>query len=129
MPLMILDRPHTVRSLQGHTLGFEVGKAISVPDVCVAEALAVGAVIVAGEDTPTAAVDPDITVTDTGSPLSPVERKAKIFAVFKDIQLRNRRGDFSVDNRPHPREVSKLCGFTVMAQERDILWGEYNAGE
>ena len=122
MPLFVLNRNYTLRSLHGHIINFKKDEKVSVPRKLVPEAIALGAELVeprAG-DLPEGPTDPTPPVVLGGD-----ERREKIFKAFKFVMDRGQRNDFTASGHPHAKALSVICGFDVDAKERDVLWQEY----
>jgi hypothetical protein len=121
MPLFVLHRNHILRTTKGHTIRFEKKRATHVPNVCVADAVAIGAV----------AVDSDVDVLGDEKvapiPLTPDERKAQVFAAFATMSRREERLDFTASGVPDAKRVAAMTGFDVTARDRDKYWTEYKA--
>jgi hypothetical protein len=125
MPQMVLNRNYTLRTTLGHTLGFEKGKPLSVPSICVEAALQIGAEPVSESDQKD--VDKELSKHDQKekSPeLQGAERRGKIKEILEIIAARNRRDDFMASNKPHLKVVQAELEFTVTAAERDEIWDE-----
>lgn len=122
MPLFTLHRNYVLRTIHGHTIGFEKGKATHVPSICVPDAIAIGAV----------PQDPSITALgeeeEPKVQLTPEQRKEAIFAAFKTMSGRGERLDFTASGMPNAKRLPALTGFEVTSAERDAYWNEYRAG-
>jgi hypothetical protein len=121
MPLFVLHRNHILRPTNRPTLRFEKTRATHVPNICVADAVAIGAIAVDG--------DVDVLGAEEAAPtpLTPDDRKAQIFAVFATMSGREERLDFTASGVPDAKRVAALTGFDVTARDRDKYWTEYKA--
>lgn len=127
MPLqMVMHRNRVVRTLSGHSIAFEKGVPITVPDLAVKECIQVGAIAVDGEL-------PDEVHEDLGDekkivdiPADPTERKNRILKLFKEMQKNQEghRSHFTAAGRPRSNYVSLTLGYDVAAQEIEDIWQE-----
>jgi hypothetical protein len=121
MPLFTLHRNYVLRTTRGHAINFKKGKPTNVAPICVADAMAIGAV----------PVDGDINVLgeekDAVIPLTPAERKAKIFDAFRTMKGRHIREDFTASGVPNTKRLPALVDFEITSKERDAYWLEFRA--
>jgi hypothetical protein len=124
MPLFTLHRNFVLRTTKGHAILFEKGKPTSVPDVCIEDAVAIGAV-------PENPKEGDVLGEEkTAEPsLPPAERKAKVFEAFATMKLRKERSDFTASGIPNTKRLPSLLGFEITTRERDDYWREFKAQE
>lgn len=123
MPWFSLHRTHTLSTTTGHILNFKKGEATWVPDCCVPNAVAIGAIPSLPLD---AELDPlPAEPVAAPIPLSLEERQAKYFEAFEKIIQRARRDDFLASGLPHIKKVEDLSGLQVSAAERDEMWQKY----
>lgn len=123
MPLFTLHRNHILRTLFGHTIKFEKGVAVNVPQICVPDALAIGAVPAEGIE---AILEPEEAAVVQ---LSPTDRKAAVFKAFDVMSARGERMDFTASGVPNNKRLPALTGFELTTAERDAFWLEYKANE
>jgi len=120
MAEFVLNRKFVLRSLTGHTVAFEKGVPVFVPDAIIKEVIAIGGERIDAkqdegfEEAKKKLEDP------TGD-----ERKAQVFKVFDEILATNSREDFTAQGAPHIKAIKERVGFTVDNKERDLLWAEY----
>jgi hypothetical protein len=120
MPLLVLNRNYTLRSLAGRSFEFRKDIPIDVPEVCYREAIAVGA-------TPADGSDPNVLedeITDR-VPRDPVVRRNAIMAAILKIVDKNDREDFTAGAVPHKNAVTKLVGYSVEKDEIQAIWQAY----
>lgn len=120
MPFFTLHRDHVLRTTKGHSIGFVKGVKTWVPDLCVPDAVSIGAV-------PDSEVD---VIGDLNKPvahMSPQEREAKVFVAFESMVARGERYDFTASGVPHAKRLSDLCGFDITNKERDTMWQAFTA--
>lgn len=118
MPQFTLHRNYILRTLFGHTLKFEKGVPVDVPQICVADVIAIGAIPVEGMES----VDPE---EPAAVILTPAQRKAALFAAFETMAKRGDRMDYTASGMPNAKRLPALCGFEVTLSERDIAWNEF----
>ena len=120
MPLFTLHRNYVLRTTKGHSIMFVKGKEVNVPDVCVSDAVAIGAVAVD-------AADGDVLGEEAKPELSltPDQRKAKLFEAFDIMKKRNERNDFTASGTPDARRILPLLGFEISSRDRDAYWLEF----
>ena len=124
MPLFTLHRNYVLRTTKGHSIMFEKGKEVNVPDVCVNDAVAIGAIAVD-------ATDGDV-LGEEAKPeraLTPDERKAKVFEAFGIMKTRGERNDFTASGIPNNKRLPALLGFDLTNAERDKYWRDFCALE
>lgn len=119
MPLFTLHRNHVLRTTKGHTISFVKDTPQHVPQVCVNDAVAIGAVAV-NNDVDVLGVEEEVVVH-----LTTAERKGKIFEAFSTMSGREIREDFTASGVPNAKRMPPLTGFEVTSKERDKYWQEY----
>jgi len=119
MPLFTLHRNFTMRTLYGHAIMFVKDKEVEVPDVCVHDAIAIGARQVTGEKVDNLGEEVEIIC------LSPQERKDKVFEAFRIMKGRGERLDFTGTGVPNAKRMFPLMGFEITSNERNTLWQEF----
>lgn len=124
MPEFVLHRNYILRTTKGHTIGFTKNKPINIPQICVEDALAIGA-------QPVNPKDADILGEEEAAapPLSADEREAKIFEAFEIMKTRNERNDFTASGVPNNKRLPALLGFELTNKERDAFWQKYRERE
>jgi len=122
MPAFTLHRNFVLRTTRGHTIRFEKEVPAHVPTACISDAIAIGAVSVDGS----ANVLGD--EKEVEIPLTPDQRKAKVFEAFSQMVQRNDRLDFTASGVPNAKRVTPLCGFELTSRDRDTYWTEFKAG-
>jgi hypothetical protein len=120
MPKLVLQRNFILRTTKGYSFQFVKGVPLNVPNICVPDAVAIGAVPVEGETADVLPPDPLPPVM-----LPPEEREAKMFDAFKQLIERNDRGDFTASNQPHCKKIQSIVGFEVTIGERDDAWRKF----
>lgn len=120
MPLFKLHRDHTLRTTKGYTITFVEGEPTSVPNMIVPDVVAIGGVLVEGEDAKAADVLPP--KKEDTPPLTQEERREKIVESMRVLMERNDRGDFTGSGLPDRRKLNAMCGFDVTSRERDECW-------
>jgi len=119
MPEFVLNRDYKLRSLTGHTISFEKGVPINIPQILVKEVVAIGAEAT-GER-------PDVLGPEVVAVVQPTgqDRAEAFFTAFEILIERNGRNDFTAQGSPHVKELSKLLGFDTDNKERDAMWQQY----
>lgn len=126
MPWFSLHRTYTMSTTTGHVINFVKGEVTWIPDVCVPNAVAIGAI----PSVPLGAeLDPIPPEEKAAVSLTPDERQAKYFEAFELIRTRGRRDDFLASGLPHIKKTEELVGFAVSAAERDEMWQKYQDRE
>ena len=118
MPLFVLNRDYTHRSLLGRSIGFAKGKPTHVPPEMVKEVVALGAECTDG---PVDVLDPEKVVAQV--PVG-TEREELICAAFDDLTASNIRSDFTGNGMPSLKALQRTLGFEVDRREIDKLWHE-----
>jgi len=121
MQQFVLHRNFTLATTKGHRISFEKGKPTAVPDICVPDAVAIGAVPADG-----APVDVIQEQVKAATQDDPMVRAADVLAAIKMICERNRRADFSASGAPKEAAVTQLTGYEVSKRERDDAWQAYH---
>ena len=124
MPWFTLHKTVLMSTTTGHGVNFIKGEAVWVPQVCVPNALALGA----------QPVDPQVVETvevpnaaaPTPTPLTPEQKQKAFFDAFEKLLLRSARGDFTASGLPHIKQLEPMIGFPVSPPERDDYWTKYN---
>jgi hypothetical protein len=120
--LMTLHRDFVLSTLMGHSVRFEKGVPVDVPEVIIREAVAIGAV-----DAETAA-PPNVIQDKTpdNAPADPLEREAQIYKAIKALVEKNDTDDFTAANAPKAAALSRDLGYTVERKEIGPLWQRYH---
>ena len=116
----ISQRDITVVSRSGRSVAFKKGVPTYAPDQMHAELIQNGIL-------PT---DPIPEPEPDGSPKEPTvagDRKDAVYAAFKALILRAKRGDFAGTGAPHTAVLSKELGWSIDGKERDVLWQSFQA--
>jgi len=110
-----------MRTTKGHAIKFIKDKPVNVPPICVNDAVAIGAI----------AVDGDVDVLGEEEkvviPLTPAERKDKVFEAFRTMAGREIREDFTASGVPNAKRIPAMTGFDITSKERDMYWLEFRA--
>lgn len=119
--LMQCARPYTLRTKAGHTIRFEPGKPVQVPDNIVAQALAVNILPVDGAA---------ITDTDADQPvqrasITGVLRDALALKIIDDMVKENDSEQFDAGGRPKTNFINQAAGLDLAATERNVYWDKY----
>jgi hypothetical protein len=126
MPTMQMPRNFTVRTRSGHTLVFEKGVPIHVPDdlVVIEECQRFGAAFVSPTDQEQILKEEEASRGRLDLPKTPAERRERILTLMRDMALNqeNHRSHFTAANRPSARYVQSTLKFDVSAQEVEELW-------
>lgn len=120
MPKFTLHRNFVLRTTKGHAIAFVKGQPVEVPNVCVPDAVAIGAVAVNSTEGDVLGDEPEPEVV-----LTPAERKAKVFEAFKVMEERAERSDFTGNGMPDNRRIPAILGFEITKKERDTYWQNY----
>lgn len=121
MPLFTLHRNYVLRTTKGHTISFKKNKATHVPPICISDAISIGA-IPADDEVNVLGDEEPIVI-----PLTPAERKAKVFDAFRTMAGREIREDFTASGVPNTKRLPALTGFDMTSKERDAYWLEFRA--
>lgn len=119
MPQMVMQRKFILRTIRGHTIAFERGKPVFVPDSCVKDALSYGAELL---DRPA-----DETTDEEALPKAPADprdRRDAIKAVIEKMLVRNERNDFTAAGLPNPSVLNSLLGYSVHPREIADAWND-----
>lgn len=127
MPLeMVMHRNRVLRTLSGHTIAFEKGVAIAVPDLAIKECVQAGALPADGLELPETVIDEIDGIDRKVLAVAPSgqEREKLIVSLFKAMQANqdNHRTHFTAAGRPRSNFVSDALGFDVSAHEIEGLW-------
>jgi hypothetical protein len=118
-----MPRNFTVRTTTGHTVRFKKDEVVLVPDnlKVVEECQKYGAMYASPQDAPDL---PDDTPLPTTLPKSPLERRARIKVVLREIYNNQEqfRSHFTAAGRPHLKFVQGRVGFDISASEVEELW-------
>jgi len=117
MPDYVLNRTYTHRSTHGHIINFVKGQPTYVPPILEKEITALGGEPVDGPKVDLIEEADKLPAVPTGS-----DRAELIKDVFKKLEARNLRGDFTAQGRPNPKVLKDLLGFEVAIRERDEIW-------
>ena len=118
MPDFILNRNHRLISLTGHTIQFVKGEPVTVPAALKAEVIAIGAQPVDGN---TDVLDEEKEVIE----LTAEEREEQLVKAFKELQGRNKRGDFTAQGVPSIPALKGLVEFAPEKKEVETLWTHF----
>ena len=121
MPMMILNRKHTLGSTYGHSVLFEKDTPVHVPPLLYPEAIAIGAIAADGS-VPSVLQDAPPSTT----PIDPVERATRISAAVERLIAANNRSDFAASGMPTVKAVSRETSFEVYAKEVAVAWQAYH---
>lgn len=124
MPTFTLHRNHLLRTTKGISVRFEKGVPTHVPSLAVNDAVAIGAVPAVEDRAQTDVIPPEPNVQ---IPLTPAQRKEKIFEAFAEMVERNNRSDFTASGTPNAKKLVPMVGFDMSTNERDTLWREFRA--
>jgi len=116
----VLNRNKTIASKFGHSIEFKKGVPTHVPPEAWAEVQAHGAIPENEID-----LEEETKVVE----LTAEQRKTQIFAAFEAIVAENDRESFTGNGLPDAKKVSEVAGFTIKADERTALWGEFRASK
>jgi hypothetical protein len=119
MPYFTLNRNYALSTTKGHSVNFKKGEKTWVPEGIIAEAVAIGAI----PEVPIDVLPPD---TPERKQIADEELRAKVFAAFEKMLLRNARGDFSASGTPNPKKLEEMVGVDLPQKLRDALWVDYN---
>lgn len=124
MPLMKLNRNHTLATTTGHMLGFKKGVPLYVPPVCVELALAIGAEAV--DEDGKKEIDKHFEGQEPKETpeLTAKQQRGKLKEVLEGIASRNDRDDFKASGRPKLAVIKAQCDFPVEQKIADELWDE-----
>ncbi|MDR2880842.1 MAG: hypothetical protein LBV29_02930 [Azoarcus sp.] len=111
MPLYVLNRNYTLMGF-GHAINFIKGQPVNIPPSLVLDAQKIGAEPVEGEREEMLPDEPVVPVVPEGE-----ARAAALTAVFKSIDARKQREDFTAQGVPSAKAVSDLAGFHVTKEE------------
>jgi hypothetical protein len=119
MPMMQLHRSFRLATLKGHSVRFEKNTPTHVPNEVVAEAIAIGAIVVDGEEF-------DVTPKDAPKPnAGPAEaavREEQILDAINALVMENDRESFTAGGIPKDKAVSGLVGYRVQKSEVMAVW-------
>lgn len=124
MPMMKLNRKHTLSTTTGHMIGFEKGVSVYVPPVCVEMALAIGAEPADEEGKKEVAAHFDDKEVKESPELTAKQQRGKLREVLEGIASRNDRDDFKASGRPKLAVVKAQCDFPVEDKAVNEIWDE-----
>lgn len=124
MPQFTLHRNYILRTTKGHIIGFKKDTPTNVPLICVHDAIAIGAVQLDGDKVDNLGPE-EVKII----PLSPAERKDKVFGAFRIMKARGERSDFTGNGLPNNKRLPDLLGFELTNTERDKYWQEFREAE
>ena len=105
MALFTLHRRFTLRTTKGHVIKFEKDRPTWVPPIAVHDAIAIGARSVDGKNLDNIEDD-----DNTQIPMSPQERKDKVFEAFTIMKERSERLDFTASGVPNAKRLPRSPG-------------------
>lgn len=118
---MVLGRTYMLATTKGHMIKFTKDEPTHVPDVCIPDAVAIGAMPVDGS-----AVD---VIGDekrkVEGPSDPVEREKDLLAAVELIVGQNSRKDFTGAGVPSTDAMTRVLGYDIGAAERNAIWQVY----
>ena len=112
--MFVLNRNHVLSTLKGHSIKFEKGVPVRVPDAVIAEAVAIGATRVDGEQV-------DLSEPEGAKPVDPDKREPMIREAIAKIKARNERDEFTGTGAPKAKAVSDEVGFKVQQNEIGVI--------
>lgn len=121
--MMVLGRKHVLATTKGHMIRFEKGLPVFVPEICVPDAVAIGASPAEGETAPD--LIPNDAVVNVG-PVDPTERAKELQAAIEKLVRANSRKDFTAAGLPSVEAMARVLGYDVPASERNTAWQAYN---
>jgi hypothetical protein len=128
MPQMKMNRNWVVATKRGHTVRFEKGVPVGVPDdTTVVEAcLAAGAEYVNPNQAP---VLPDMSQPVAPAALTAAQRRDKVFAVFREMVANQaqHRDNFTAYGRPSAKYITSAVGFDVPAKDVEAHWAAFQS--
>lgn len=120
--IMKLNRDYTLGSTLGHRVRFGKNAETRVPDICIEEAIAIGAERVDGKDH----FEELAKAKGEVQPMSPIARQEAVKAALETIVERNNRDDFTAAGNPTLKALAKETGFKVDKNEQRIAVKERN---
>lgn len=120
MPYYVLNRNYLLRSVKGHSVGFEKGQPAWVPPCVEPEAIAIGAERADGIKTDVLPPEVEAVPTPTLD-----ERQAVIYAAFDKIVARNDSKEFTGSGVPSVKAIERATPFEVDRNEIIKMWSEY----
>lgn len=116
MPMLVLNRDLVHHSIYGHSFGVKKDVPFNVPDICVREFLAMGAM--PADNKPLIHAPPVV----PADPTDPGERREHILKAFDAIKKRGNREDYAATGLPRAEAVSEIVGFKVTTKEVTSAW-------
>ncbi len=126
--MMKLNRKHVLRSTLGHTIIFEKGVPVGVPDELIGRAVELGAEPVDAKELKkiNALRDAEIEDEEASGSATGEARVAAIQTAFEKIIKRNRPADFMASGNVHTAALAEELGYRVEARERDAAAEAYS---
>ena len=115
---MIALRNITLRSLQGISVRFEKNKPVAVPEQCIAEAMALGAVPVTAADLEKP--EPLFTPEPVG-----LAREEAFQTAIEMLVEENSRTKFTAGGKPTKAAMTSALGFEIDNREINAEWAKY----
>lgn len=120
MPTYVLNRTHSLCTKKGHTLNFQKGVPLYVPNECVADVVAIGGNSTDGED-----FDPLGPENTEKVELTADERREALYGAYALLEKRDVRGDFNAQGLPNVKVLAGVVGFMPQTAERNETWQTY----
>ena len=115
---MVLGRTYTLATTKGHRIHFTKDEAVNVPEICVSDAIAIGARAADGKDI-------DVIGEEKKSNDGPQDqqlREKEIIAAIELLVERNARKDFTAAGLPAIDALARVLGYEITASERARIW-------
>ena len=119
---MMTLRNITLRTLSGHSVKFVKQVPTNVPDMCVDEAMAIGAVPIEPKD-----IEPEETKF-TPEPVG-LEREEAILTAIEMLVEENARNKFTAGGKPTKSAMRDALGFELDNREINLMWSKYKESE
>lgn len=123
MPNYTLSRTHVLVTLSGRAIEFKKGQPTHVPQECVRDAVAIGAVPSDGSDVAKVFEADEDSLPK--APTNPAERQEKIMNSMRLLIERNDRDDFSASGLPNLKVLERMLGWKVDKKELHAVWMSY----
>ena len=115
---MVLGRTYTLATTKGHRIHFPKDVPVHVPEICVSDAVAIGARAADGKDV-------DVIGEEKKSNDGPQDvalREKEIIAAIELLVERNARKDFTAAGLPAIDALARVLGYEITASERARIW-------